>query len=170
MNEPTDPIDLGVWDHDDAREGDQENPLEGQPSGEYHLYAERIVEKPLNERMAGCFVALYPEGKEFYYRLLVMIDRFDLVERSKLPDPVAVPEWLQRWLDSNVSIGPVGVSGLKAWIREAVIAGAVLVEKPEVPEVVLDAARYVADNRRTYPFGIVAMSQQLLEQAGDSDG
>ncbi len=43
-------IDLGVWDHDDAWTV-WSAPLEGLPAGVYRLYAERVPEKPLEERM-----------------------------------------------------------------------------------------------------------------------
>ncbi|MCP3858144.1 MAG: hypothetical protein GY704_00685, partial [Phycisphaeraceae bacterium] len=90
MDETNERIDLGVWDHDDAREGDQEDPLEGQPKGAYRLYAERIVEEPLNERMAERFHAVGPSGTE--RRMQAFSDERGLVERPKRPDPIDVPE------------------------------------------------------------------------------
>ncbi len=98
MNEPTDPIDLGVWDHDDDSDSDddQENPLEGQPAGEYHLYAERIIDASLAERMSDHWGEWWKwtvrSDQDRHFRMQMLIDEFGLVERSKLPDPVDVPD------------------------------------------------------------------------------
>ncbi|MCP3879069.1 MAG: hypothetical protein GY701_11865, partial [Sulfitobacter sp.] len=94
------------------------------------------------------------------------IDEFGQVERSKLPDPVDVPEWMQQWLDANVSIEPV--SDLKAWIREAVIAGAVRVETPDVPEDVLADARWAASG--VFSGKVCRLADWVLEQVGETDG
>ncbi|MCP3882932.1 MAG: hypothetical protein GY701_31720, partial [Sulfitobacter sp.] len=118
------------------------------PEGDYRLYAERAPDKPLNERMAhywGGWWGPHPStGIQRASRMQLFIDEFGLVERSKLPDPVAVPEWVQQWLDDT--IGPIDQWTLKAWIGEAVIAGAVRVETPDVPDEVKKAAAFVTDS------------------------
>ncbi len=177
MNEPTDPIDLGIWDHDDAREGDQENPLEGQPSSEYHLYAERIIDASLAERMSDHWGEWWKwtvrSDQDRHFRMQMLIKRFGLVERSKLPEPVAVPEWVQRWLDG--AIGPIStgkVWALKAWIGDALIAGAVRVETPDVPAEVKEAVSALSLMfKGAGPSGHTGtLYNWVLEQVGDSGG
>ncbi len=123
MNEPTDPIDLGVWDHDDAREGDQENPLEGQPSGDYHLYAERIIDASLAERMADHWAEWWQqvtyEDQDRHFRMEALIKRFGLVEVSKLPSPPEVPDDVKeaaRTL-SMFNLAPITLSVVR-WVLE----------------------------------------------------
>ncbi len=168
MDETNERIDLGelkpdqsVFLHPD---------LFDMPEGDYRIYAERIVEDPLNVRMAERLDKFFPDRPRERWRMQALIEDFDLVERSKLPDPIEVPEWMQRWLDSNVPIGPVGVSSLKAWIREALVAGAVRVEKHEVPEDVVKAAERVSQtSTAAIDPSVMALAEYILELAGGPD-
>ncbi|MCP3935631.1 MAG: hypothetical protein GY708_09705 [Actinomycetia bacterium] len=151
------------------------------PEGEYLLYAERRVEEPLAGRMAdfwGGWWTIQPTSDASTSsdemerrRMQSLIDEFGLVERSKLPDPVEVPDWVQRWLDGDVPIA-ASRSNLKAWIRDALVAGAVRVEKPEVPDDVVAAA---SDLTSMYGgTGLVGdvgtLINWVLEQAGETNG
>ncbi len=173
MNERSDPIDLGVWDHDDYSdsEDDQENPLEGLPAGVYRLYAERVVEKPLNVRMADYWGEWWKwnarSDQDRHSRMEELIKFFGLVERSKVPDPAEVPEDVHLWLDGHFTTG--SLVRAKEWVRDALIAGAVRVEKPEVPEDVKKAATFVASRPGFFPKSL-CIAKYVLEQIGDSDG
>ncbi len=137
------------------------------PPGTWQIYAERVPEKPLNVRMADCFNA--PHGAAMDWRMQGLIDKFDLVERSKVenPEPVEVPEWVQDWLSGDIE--PL-TEVLRGWVSEAVISGAVRVEKTEVPESVLKDARWVARNWAAANSRAGRVARWALEQAGEPNG
>ncbi len=132
MDETNERIDLGVWGHDDAREGEQENPLEGQPKGDYRLYAERIlydpfdIEEPLGVRMADYWSGWWEwnsrSDQDRLSRMEALIKFFGLVERSKLPSPPEVPDDVRKaatFVSSN-GWGVGSVDTLVQWALEQV--------------------------------------------------
>ncbi len=169
MGETNDRYDLGELKPDQSLFLDHD--LFDMPEGKYRLYAERVPDKPLNVRMADRFNDLFPSCPK--WRMRILIDELGLVERSKITDPIGVPEWVQRWLDDT--IGPIEhgkVWALKAWVVDALIGGAVRAEKPDVPDDVKKAATFVAD--RGWGVGSVenvdTIVRWVLEQVGDSNG
>ncbi|MCP3857848.1 MAG: hypothetical protein GY698_24520 [Actinomycetia bacterium] len=96
MNEPTERIDRGTWWHDGGDSATSGEVLSGLPMGDYRIYAEPVVEEPLNERMAhywgGWWGPAPSNGLQRAHRMQMLIDEFGLVERSKLPDPPDVPD------------------------------------------------------------------------------
>ncbi len=173
-------IDRGTWWPDGGDSVMSGEVLSGLPKGDYRIYAERATEKSLEERMVvalrGHWRSRWSDNatltqerrdREETEAVQVLIDHFGLVERSELPEPVEVPDWVRWWLDNNIGVPPALT--LKAWVREAVISGAVRVEKTEVPGDVLEAARWVKKNWQDGTrYGVAA--RWVLEQAGETDG
>ncbi len=174
MDEKSERIDRGTWWHDGGDAATSGMILSGLPMGDYRIYAEPVVEEPLNERMAhywgGWWGPTPTDGIQRAHRMQRIIDVFGLVERSKRSDPIDVPDWVQRWLDNNVSVP--SVVALKAWVSDAVISGAVRVETPKVPA---DVKKAASDLSLMYggaaPLGHVGtLLKWVLDQGGDSDG
>ncbi|MCP3880000.1 MAG: hypothetical protein GY701_16655 [Sulfitobacter sp.] len=99
------------------------------PEGDYRLYAERIVEEPLNLRMADYWEGWWGHppysDADRHFRMQRLINRFGLVERSKLPDPPEVPEDVKKAAsDLSLMYGgapPLGQVGtLLKWVLEQV--------------------------------------------------
>ncbi len=94
MNEPTERIDRGTWWHDGGDAATSGDVLSGLPMGNYRIYVERAPDKPLNVRMAERFHGLFPSCPK--WRMRILIDELGLVERSKLPDPIDVPDEVKK--------------------------------------------------------------------------
>ncbi len=123
MNEPTERIDRGTWWHDGGDAATSGDVLKGLPMGDYRIYAERRVKEPLNVRMAEHLDKLFPDAMA--WRMQMLIDEFDLVERPAIPEPVEVPEDVRK-AASELSLAlrgapPLGqVDSLVRWVLEQV--------------------------------------------------
>ncbi len=130
MNEPTDPIDLydlgekalkpgqSVWLNYDRFD---------MPAGDYRLYAERIIDASLAERMSDHWGEWWKwnvrSDQDMHFRMQTLIDEFGLVERSKLPSPPEVPDDVRKaatFVSSNGwGVGSVeNVDTLVQWVLE----------------------------------------------------